>query len=93
MSQRLAIALFAAALSAAPFVALAEPTAPSATPPAKGADAAADPDRRVCKTIAVTGTRLSKAKVCKTAREWDAQTAQTRQDLERNQSQGPIKSN
>ena len=93
LSRRIATALFAAALSAAPFAAVAEPTQPSATPEAKGAAATGDPDRRICKTAAVTGTRLSKAKVCKTAREWDAQTAQTRQNLERNQGQGPIKSN
>ena len=52
-----------------------------------------DPNRRICKTIKVTGTRLGKAKVCRSAMEWSEQTAQSRQDLEKAQTQTPLKGN
>ena len=44
-----------------------------------------DPDRRVCKATATTGTRLSRAKVCKTAREWADEQARTQEELQRSQ--------
>ena len=52
-----------------------------------------DPNRRICKTIKVTGTRLGKSKVCRSAVEWSEQTAQNRQGLERAQTQAGLKGN
>jgi hypothetical protein len=46
-----------------------------------------DPNRRVCKAVVATGSRLGKAKVCKTAAEWQAQRAEDRKALERIQGQ------
>ena len=42
-----------------------------------------DPNRRICKTLAATGSRLSRAKVCKTAREWAEQQHDHKQELDR----------
>lgn len=52
-----------------------------------------DPNRRVCKAVKITGTRLGKGKVCRTAAEWAEQTTQTRQDLEKAQTQTGLKGN
>ena len=70
------------------------PTALAASE-ASGAKTAAtgDPNRRICKTVKVTGTRLGKAKVCRSAMEWSEQTAQNRQGLERAQTQAGLKGN
>ena len=66
-----------------------------AASPSSGAKTAltGDPNRRICKTTKVTGTRLSKAKICRTAVEWSEQTVQNRQDLEKAQTQTPLKGN
>ena len=99
MSSSMTAALLAAAVLGAPLaVSAQENTAPTATaveatqaapgtPVAKGLD----PERRVCKPIVATGSRLGKSKVCKTAREWEAQTASDRQALNRLQSQKGLK--
>ena len=42
-----------------------------------------DPNRKVCRSLAATGSRLNRAKICKTAREWSEQQHDHRQELER----------
>jgi len=42
-------------------------------------------DKRVCKSIEQTGSRLGATSVCKTQKEWDDQSAQYRKTLERQQ--------
>ena len=38
-------------------------------------------DKKVCKTITFTGSRLPGKKVCKTKEEWDAEAALVQEDL------------
>lgn len=42
-----------------------------------------DPDRRICRTQTATGSRLGGKKVCKSAREWEAQRAGSKAELDR----------
>ena len=42
-----------------------------------------DPNRRICKDLHATGSRLAKAKVCKTAREWADQQVTHQENAER----------
>lgn len=42
-----------------------------------------DPDRRVCKSVVATGSRLGKNKVCKSARDWANQQLEDRRALEK----------
>ena len=48
-----------------------------------------DPDRRVCKLMKATGSRLARAKVCMTAREWAETQTQQQSDLDRRQRPHP----
>ena len=100
MSRPLTAAFLAAAFAAAPFAAAAQetaaPAAQEAAPKAAeaGESAAArkdlDPNRRVCKGVVPTGSRLHKGKICKTAREWALQAETDRANLARMQKQ-PLK--
>lgn len=38
-------------------------------------------DKKVCKTVTITGSRLPGKKVCKTKEEWDAEAALVQEDL------------
>ena len=42
-----------------------------------------DPDRTICKTLTATGSRLGRAKICKTARQWAEQEYEHRKELEK----------
>ena len=42
-------------------------------------------DRVICRTQGATGSRLGGAKICKTAREWEAQRQGAKQETERQQ--------
>ncbi len=44
-----------------------------------------DPNRRICRKSAPTGTRIANGKVCKSAREWDEQRQAAKAELERHQ--------
>jgi hypothetical protein len=84
--------LLALALSAQTDAAAPAPTPPAAAPaPAttqvatKRDAATGDPNRRVCRAQAATGSRLGSAKICKTAREWDEQRIAAKAELERHQ--------
>ena len=48
-----------------------------------------DPDRRVCKLMKATGSRLARAKVCMTAREWAETQTEQQSDLDRKQRPRP----
>jgi len=53
-----------------------------------GADEAnLDPNETVCQTVAETGSRLSRARVCMTRAQWAEQRRLTRQGTERAQTQ------
>lgn len=43
-------------------------------------------DKVVCKTSKVIGSRLSQTKQCKTKRQWQAEKAQSRQQIEKAQN-------
>ena len=45
-----------------------------------------DPNRKICKALGPTGTRLAKARICKTAREWSEQQYEHKHQLERIQT-------
>ena len=51
--------------------ALMLPTAALAQQDAAQQTAAADPDKKICKKVQTTGTRLGAKKVCATKAEWD----------------------
>jgi hypothetical protein len=53
-------------------IAFAEPEAPAPKPPA---------EKKICKNIEETGSRLSRRKVCATAEVWEAQARDARSDI------------
>jgi hypothetical protein len=88
--SRALTAVFAAAMFAAPLAVSAQETAQAPTTGSQASPAASpanrlDPNRRVCKGIIATGSRLGKSKICKTAREWELQRQEQRQSLNRMQ--------
>ncbi|HEX6374984.1 MAG TPA: hypothetical protein VFZ91_04620 [Allosphingosinicella sp.] len=62
-------------------------TAPAAAAPKKG-DAAYDPDRQICKTKPVVGSRLKRVRECATAAQWEDMKLQERTGLMRKQTNG-----
>ena len=74
---RLALGLALAATAAAPGAA-----AP------KKAEAGYDPDRQICKTRPVVGSRLKRVRECATAAEWEEMKLQERTGLMRKQTNG-----
>jgi len=52
-------------------------------------DKAKDPNRKICETVEVTGSRLGATKVCMTEQQWQDQRRVQRDDLERAQ-QGAV---
>ena len=50
---------------------------------------ASSKDRVICKTSKVTGSRLRKARTCRTEREWSDLTRQVRETLRGAQRTGP----
>lgn len=55
------------------------------TAPAEENGKAADPKRRICEKIEVTGSRVKARKVCMTVEQWEAQRRDARDELERAQ--------
>ena len=81
--------VFAAALMAgAP--AAADPPASAAAPSGKAEKATPGPNEMVCKREAVLGSRM-KERICMTQGEWDARRLQDRQDLDKTQTQQPLR--
>ena len=54
----------------------------------KGGPAAADPDRQICKSKSVVGSRLKRIRECHTAQEWEDLELQERMGLRRQQFNG-----
>lgn len=46
-----------------------------------------DPNRVICRRVAVTGSRLQKTRLCHTARQWDDMQRDNREQVERAQQQ------
>lgn len=70
------------ALLASVMVALSTPTLAKDTPDANG-----DADKKVCKRETLSTGSIMPKRVCRTKAEWDAITAQSQRDLERQRSQ------
>ena len=86
MSSRVLVLGFAAALmaSTAASAQVVSSVARSAAAESAPKDAKmGDPDRTICKSLKATGSRLAKAKVCKTARQWAEQEYEHRKELEK----------
>ena len=61
---------------------LTPPAPPAVTPPTGQAQGASG-ERRICRTITRTGSRLARERVCRTQAEWDQVTRTARQTTER----------
>ena len=86
---KLVVAISAFALAAA---ASAQTQAPASTPGASAEKTQTDYlNERICRSEEVTGSRLTKRKVCKTRAQWADQQLQDRQEIERIQTQRSIK--
>lgn len=48
-----------------------------------------DPNKKVCKTISETGSRLNKSRACHTQAEWDELRRQTKAKIENIQNNRP----
>lgn len=48
-----------------------------------------DPNKRVCRTITETGSRLNKTRACHTQSEWEELRRQTKQKIENIQNNRP----
>ncbi len=64
---------------------------PAGTPNASAATTKAaktkDPNRVICETTPVTGSRLTRRRICKTAQEWDDLRHLQKQEIQRGQMQ------
>ncbi len=74
-----------AALSAA----LAFSSQPAAAGDTRTNEEVGDPNRMICRTQKVTGSRLKKGKLCMTAQEWADNKRDSRQTLEGAQQRRP----
>lgn len=61
--------------------------APAAYAKKEDDSATGDPNRVICKKMAVTGSRLKKTRLCYTARQWEDMRKDTRQTVEAAQMQ------
>lgn len=84
MSRSMMILALAAGLSAAPLAASAQAVIAKDEPVA--AATTGDPNRKICKTGTTTGTRLARARICKTAREWAEKQHEHKRQLEQFQN-------
>ena len=66
---------------------LATAAAPGAAAPKKG-EPGYDPERQICKSKAVVGSRLKKIRECATAAQWEEMKLQERTGLMRKQTNG-----
>jgi invasion protein IalB len=70
------------------FVALAVSAAASAQAPSSSgaSEGGANPNQVICRTQRETGTLLGRVRICKTRTEWEAQRRETRQTVDRAQT-------
>jgi len=84
MFARLVLGLCAVALSAG--------AAMASSPPAKSGTKS-NADKIVCRSVTITGSRLSRTgRVCKTSAEWAEMKRQTQQTIDRIQNTRPAES-
>jgi invasion protein IalB len=87
---KLIVALSALSMTAA--VSAQTPSPAPATPAGSAEKAQADYlNEKICRSEEVTGSRLTKKKVCKTRAQWADQQLQDRQEIERVQTQRSMK--
>jgi hypothetical protein len=66
---------------------LAAVSAPAAAAPRKG-EAGYDPNREICKSQSVVGSRLKRIRACHTAQQWEEMKRQEQEGLRRKQYNG-----
>ena len=88
--RRLALTIVSAAVLAGPVLAQPDTGATSSAAPAPQTAGASGPakDRRICRSTVVTGSRLGKRKICRTAREWAAADIASQQSVREMQRTG-----
>lgn len=60
---------------------------PASNASANGAGAAAaNPDQMVCRSVRETGSMLGRSRICKTRAQWEAERRETRQTIDRSQT-------
>ena len=85
--MRFKIATICIALAAIPVASSAQtPQQPAATAPAQPTKAASNPEKRVCRELETTGSRLNRKRDCRTVRQWTEQNALDRQALDLQQA-------
>ena len=95
MLVRLAMLAIALTVPAAPSAAQTPPSSPTADP----SENAGDPNEKICESLSMIGSRLSKKRVCATRAEWADRRQQDRRDGEAIQRQlngstcTPVKTN
>jgi len=50
-----------------------------------------NPNQRICQAVAETGSRLGRARICRTRAEWDQERREARQNVEQSQVRNPGK--
>ena len=68
-------------------IGVAAPALAQTPSPPSGAGPALDPNQTICRSIADTGSRLSRSRVCMTRQQWEERNRDTRQNVERAQTQ------
>ena len=86
MSRCVMILALAVGFSAAPLAVSAQSVRAVERAEAPSKALTGDPNRRICKNLTATGSRLAQAKICKTAREWAEQQHEHKDQLERFQN-------
>ncbi len=54
--------------------------------PVVGTGSTANQTETICRTVAETGSRLSRTRVCRTRAQWEQERREVRQDIERSQT-------
>ena len=72
------------------FPAFAQDNAEGAKPATEKTSAAADKDKLICKSFAETGSRLNKTRICKTAFEWQQDSAANGQAIKDAKARGSL---
>ena len=80
MFRSLVSAAVATAVLCVPALAVAQSVAPAPAPQPQ-----ADPNERVCETVTMLGSRLSKKRICASRAEWEQMRLRDRQEVERAQ--------
>ena len=63
------------------------------SPPVVVTGPSSSPNAPVCRTVRDTGSRLTRTRVCMTRAEWASQRRETRQVVDKGQTQMPLQGN